>query len=93
LAAQRKDLFGVAGVMLAFGIGTTLPMLIVATLSRRVLLRWRHQMLTAGQVGKVAMGASVLAMGVLILSGVDRLVETRLVQASPAWLTNLTTYF
>lgn len=93
LAAQRKDLLSVAAVMLAFGVGTTIPMGLVAMVSRQALLRLRQRALTLGQIGKVAMGTSALAVGVLILSGADRYVETRLVQASPAWLTDVTTYF
>jgi cytochrome c-type biogenesis protein len=93
LAAQRKDLLEVAAVMLVFGIGTTLPMLAVAAVSRNVLLRWRQRMLMAGRFGKVAMGVSLLTLGVVILSGADRYVETRLVQASPQWLIDLTTQF
>jgi len=93
LAAQRKDLASVAAVMLAFGLGTTLPMLTIALLTRQGLLRWRGRMLTAGRVGKATMGMSALAVGVLILTGADRSLEAHLVSASPAWLTNLTTHF
>jgi cytochrome c-type biogenesis protein len=93
LAAQRKDLASVAAVMFAFGVGTTLPMLAVAVLSRTALLRWRQRMLSAGHLGKVAMGLSAIAVGAMILTGVDRRVETTLVSASPAWLTDLTTQF
>jgi len=93
LAAQRKDLWSVATVMFAFGVGTTLPMLLVASLTRRGLLRWRQRMLDGGRLGKVAMGVSTLAISLLILTGTDRSVEAILVNASPAWLTNLTTRF
>ena len=92
LAAQGKDLASVAAVMSAFGIGTTLPLLAVAALSRRAS-RWRGGMLAAGQAGKVVMGAGALAVAALILTGADRGVETALVNASPAWLTDLTTAF
>jgi cytochrome c-type biogenesis protein len=93
LAAQRKDLGSVATVMFAFGVGTTLPMLLVASLTRQGLLRWRERMMNAGRLGKVAVGVSALAVGALILTGADRRVEASLVSASPAWLTNLTTRF
>jgi cytochrome c-type biogenesis protein len=93
LAAQRKDLASVAAVVFAFGVGTTLPMLAVAVLSRTALLRWRQRILSAGHLGKVAMGVSAIAVGAMILTGVDRRVETTLVSASPAWLTDLTTQF
>lgn len=93
LAAQRKDLTTVAAVMFAFGLGTTLPILIVAALSRRPLLRWRQRILLSGHIGKMALGLSALAVGGIILAGVERRVETALVSASPPWLTDLTTRF
>jgi cytochrome c-type biogenesis protein len=93
LAAQDKDIGAIALVMLAFGIGSTLPMLIVALLSRQALLRWRGQLLAAGHLGKVALSVSALAIGGLVLTGADRGVEAALVKASPAWLTDLTTEF
>jgi len=93
LAAQRKDLASVAAVMFAFGVGTTLPMLAVAMLSRTALSRWRQRVLSAGHFGKAAMGLSAIAVGAMILTGVDRRVETTLVGASPAWVTDLTTQF
>ena len=39
------------------------------------------------------MGVVLVAIGVLILSGLDKRVEAILVEASPAWLTELTTRF
>ena len=93
LAAQRKDLGSVAAVMLAFGAGTTLPILMVASLSRQALMRWRSRMLSAGHLGKVAMGVSALMVGAVILTGADRSMEATLVSVSPAWLTDLTTRF
>ena len=93
LAAQRKDLGGVAAVMFAFGAGTTLPMLAVAVLSRTALQRWRQRLLSAGHLGKVAMGLSAVAVGAMILTGADRAIETAVVNVSPAWLTDLTTQF
>ncbi len=93
LAAQRKDLGGVAAVMFAFGLGTTLPMLAVAVLSRTALQRWRQRMLSAGHLGKVVMGLSAVAVGAMILTGVDHAIETAVVNVSPAWLTDLTTQF
>jgi cytochrome c-type biogenesis protein len=93
LAAQGQDLPNVAAVMFAFGIGSTLPMLAVATLSRAALKRRRKQMLYTGQMGKIAMGLSALTVSALILTGFDRSIEAGLVGISPAWLTDLTTHF
>ena len=93
LAAQGKNLGAVAATMFAFGIGAAVPLLALGLLSREALLRWRDRMLTAGQRGKYALGAVLLATGVLIVSGLDKTAEAMLVEASPAWLTNLTTRF
>ncbi len=50
-------------------------------------------MMGAGKAGKRLLGATVLAMSVLILIGADHSVEASLVAASPPWLTRLTTQF
>jgi cytochrome c biogenesis protein CcdA len=93
LAAQGKDLAGVAVVMVAFAAGTALPLLLIGSLSRATLRRWQNRMAGAGQWGKHALGATVLAVALLILTGADHQVETYLVDVSPAWLTDLTTRF
>ncbi|MEW6449477.1 MAG: cytochrome c biogenesis CcdA family protein [Pseudomonadota bacterium] len=93
LAARSENLLGVAATMLAFGIGAALPLLAIGMMSREALLRWRSRLLAAGSGGKIAMGVLLVAVGVLILTGLDKRLETVLVEASPAWLTELTTRF
>ena len=93
LAAQGRDLGSVALVMMAFGLGTAVPLVIVGMLSREALIRWRGRMMSGGAVGKYLLGGGALAVAVLILTGADRAVEAFLVTASPAWLTDLTTRF
>lgn len=93
LAARQTALAGVAAVMFAFGVGSTLPMLAVAGLSRAGLRRWRPGLLSAGRYGKATMGVCALLVGLAVLSGLDRRLETVLVAASPPWLTDLTTAF
>jgi cytochrome c biogenesis protein CcdA len=93
LAAQGRDLGGVAAVMAAFGLGTALPLALAGLASRRLLLRWRGGLLRGGAAGRVALGGMALAVAVLILSGLDRHLETAMVAASPGWLTDLTTRY
>jgi len=45
----------------------------------------------AGSGGKMLLGGLLIAIGVLVASGLDKRLETLLVDASPAWLTRLTT--
>jgi cytochrome c biogenesis protein CcdA len=93
LAAQGKDLGSVALTMFAFGVGTALPLLLLGLLSREALMRWRDRLLSAGKTGKIALGLLLVAVGLMIVTGLDKAVETVLVNASPAWLTALTTRF
>jgi len=93
LAARAEDLTWVAITMLAFGIGAALPLLAIGLMSRQTLARWRNRMLAAGKGGKALMGALLVTVGMLILTGLDKRIEAMLVAASPAWLTELTTRF
>ncbi|ARO54150.1 Putative cytochrome biogenesis protein [Methylorubrum extorquens] len=93
LAAQGRDLGTVAVTMLVFGLGAALPLVALGMLSREVLIRWRARMMGVGKGLKLALGVILVATGALILSGYDRALETSLVEASPDWLTALTTRF
>jgi cytochrome c-type biogenesis protein len=93
LAAQGRDLLQVGLAMLAFGIGAALPLLVLGFLSRETLLRWRSRLMSAGHGMKVSLGLLLVAIGVLVLTGLDKAIETVLVDASPQWLTDLTTRF
>jgi cytochrome c-type biogenesis protein len=93
LAAQGKDLAQVTLVMLVFGLGAALPLLIIGTLSRTAMQRWRGRLMEAGKGGKTLLGGLLVAVGLLIVTGLDKRFETLVVQASPAWLTELTTRF
>ncbi len=93
LAARSENLAGVTLTMSAFGLGAALPLLGIGLMSRQALLRWRGRLLAAGSGGKAAMGALLVVIGASILTGLDKRIEAVLVEASPAWLTDLTTRF
>jgi cytochrome c biogenesis protein CcdA len=93
LAAQGQDLLSVAGVMIAFALGTSISLLIVGSLSRAAMMRWRSKMMNAGKMGRLLLGGSAVTVAVLILTGADHALEAVIVAASPVWLTDLTTRF
>lgn len=93
LASQGRDFPQVALVMALFGIGAALPMVIVGTASRRFAQRTRRGLVGIERTGKVALAVLIIALGAIELSGLDRSLEAALVDASPAWLTTLTTRF
>jgi cytochrome c-type biogenesis protein len=90
LAAQGRNLGLVAITMLTFGLGAALPLVLLGLLSREAMTRWRNRLVTAGHGGKVALGALLVGTGFLIVTSLDKAIETFLVNISPAWLTDLT---
>ena len=93
LAAQGENLGLVFLTMLVFGVGAALPLVLIGLASRPALARLRGRLAGAGQAGKLILGSQLLVMGLLIFSGLDRALETWLVDVSPLWLTELTTRY
>jgi cytochrome c-type biogenesis protein len=93
LAAKGEYLGQVALTMLAFGVGAALPLMLLGFVSREAMMRWRGRLMETGSIGKTLLGLLLVAVGVLVATNLDKRLETILVDASPAWLTELTTRF
>ncbi|RTM15309.1 MAG: cytochrome c biogenesis protein CcdA [Bradyrhizobiaceae bacterium] len=93
LAAQGTDLGAVALTMLIFGVGAGLPLMLLGSMSRQFLLRWRGGMSAASKTMKQILGLFLVAIGLLAVTGLDRSFEAELVEISPQWLTDITTRF
>jgi cytochrome c-type biogenesis protein len=93
LAARSDSLGRAAGIMLAFGVGAGLPMAALAYGSQRTLKARRARYASFSRVALPIMGAALVVLGLAILSGADRVVETALTDAMPEWLLGLTTRF
>jgi cytochrome c biogenesis protein CcdA len=93
LASQGAHLPQVVLLMGVFGIGAALPVVGLAYIGRGAMLKMRGKLMQAGKAGKTAMGAIMIALAAMILSGADKPIESWLVDHSPAWLTQLTTRF
>jgi cytochrome c-type biogenesis protein len=93
LASQGRDLPQVTMTMATFGVGAAVPLVLLGLLSRATLMRVRSSLLSAGKRGKGVLGAAIILIGVAIVSGADKRIEAVLVNASPQWLTELTTLF
>jgi len=93
LASQGSQLPQVALLMGVFGIGAALPIVVLAYVSRGAMMQMRGKLMQAGKTGKMLLGAIMMALAVMILSGADKPVESWLVDHSPDWLTQLTTRF
>jgi cytochrome c-type biogenesis protein len=91
LASQGQDLARVTLAMALFGIGAGLPLVLIGLISRQALGKLRGRLLSAGKLGKQVLGGVMLALGLMILSGADKLFEEWVLQVAPEWLVNLTT--
>ena len=93
LASQGSHLPQVALLMGIFGAGAALPVVALAYVSRGAMLKMRGKLMQAGKTGKAVLGAIMVVLAALILTGTDKLIEAWLVDQSPSWLTQLTTRF
>jgi cytochrome c-type biogenesis protein len=90
LAAQRTNLVGASAVIAAFSLGAVLPLLALAYVSRQTLGRRAD---AVARIARPLTGVALVVVGILTLSGGDRLVEARLLDHMPGWLLDLTTRF
>lgn len=93
LAAQGQSLAEVGLLMGLFGVGASLPMVLVGSASRVALARLRGSLATAGRYGRPALGVALVLLGVLLLTHGDRRVEAFALDHTPAWLVALTTRY
>lgn len=91
LAAQGEDLASVAATTFLFAIGAAIPLLLLAMVSQTALRGWAKRLSGSAGWGKLVLGAVLVVIGLLILTGLDKQIEAYLVAISPAWLTALTT--
>lgn len=93
-ALQSETLLKAAIVMSTFGVGASFPLLIVAYGSRELVLgSGRAKVLVASGTGKKIFGVLLLLVGVLLLSGLDKVLETFFLDYAPGWLIDLTSRY
>lgn len=93
MAAQGQNIGQVTGIMLVFGIGAAIPLLLIGLASRGLINRWRDRIMVAQATLRMALGITLVLFGFLVLMGYDRSIAISLEQAAPDWLTRLTTSF
>ena len=92
LAAQG-GLPRAAAIMLFFGIGATLPMLALAYGSRQAIAARRERLARMSRIAMPVMGVMLVAIGLFVLSGLDKQLEGALLDVMPDWLILLTTRY
>jgi len=93
LASQGRQLGEVAVLMMLFGLGAATPLAVIGSLSAGLRRRSRGRLAALAKGSSVMLGGLLLIFGAGILSGIDRRVESLLVDVTPQWLTEFTTRF
>lgn len=91
LAAEAGDVPLAALRMAVFGLGAASILLLLAYGSRAFVARKRERLAWAARIAKPTAGAVFLALGLAMLTGFDKWIETMLLDVTPDWLVNLTT--
>jgi cytochrome c biogenesis protein CcdA len=91
LAAQSDTMLRAALMMIVFGLGAATPVLALAYGTRQAISARRDRLRRVSAAAIPVMGAVLVIVGVLVLTGLDKIIETILTDAMPPWLVNLTT--
>lgn len=76
-------------VMLAYGVGTAAVLVLAGIVSERALSRWRPRLLASGGRGRALLGWMLLSLGLLVLTGLDKHLESLAVDIVPGWVFTL----
>lgn len=93
LAARGEDLGAVALTMFMFGIGAGVPLVLLGFVSREAVGRIRDRLLGAGRLGKAVLGAVLVVIAALVITGFDKTLEAAILDVAPEWLVSLTTRY
>ena len=91
MAAESETMLRAALIMAIFAIGAATPVLALAYGSRHAILARRARLSRISAVAKPIMGTALSAVGIFVLTGLDKIVEASLTNAMPEWLVNVTT--
>ncbi|MDJ0978739.1 MAG: cytochrome c biogenesis protein CcdA [Erythrobacter sp.] len=92
-ASQGQDLASAFLIFLTFGIGVAASILLFAYGSRRALGERGRALRAVAHYAKPIFGAALLAVGLMVLSGLDKVVEIAVLDALPSGLVRFTTAF
>lgn len=93
LSSSGQGLFLAAATMLAFAFGASAALLGLGFVLRGSLKKHNALLKGVSANGRILLGASMLLVGGLVLTGLDEALGRLIVSASPAWVVSLTTRF
>jgi cytochrome c-type biogenesis protein len=84
LAAHTDTLLQAATMMLVFGVGASIPLLLAAYASHATLAS-RGILLQAGSTGKLIFGVALITMAGFVWTGLDKAIEAAVLARLPEW--------
>lgn len=84
LASTGQDLSMAFLVMLSFGVGTALPLVLIGYASGLRLNKWGNSV----RWGKTVLGVTLVGLALVILTGLDRQLEIVALELLPDWATS-----
>lgn len=91
LAAQAGGVPEAGLRMLAFGIGAGAVIALLAYGSRELIRTRRDRLMTLSRSARPIIGGIFVFLGILVLSGLDKVLEVQLIKVAPDWLITVTT--
>jgi len=91
LAGQGESLGSAAVVLAIFGIGAGFPLIVLGTLSQTAMMRFKSKLSVTGKSGKFLLGGLLTVLGLMIITGLDKVFEAWVLNHAPEWLIQLTT--
>ena len=85
LASTGQSMPMAFAVMLSFGVGTAIPLVTLGYFSGKKLKSVKK----SGVFGKYILGATLVFLALMILTGVDRILETWALDILPDWVTSI----
>ncbi len=92
-SSQGQDLFASFLIFLVFGLGVASSILLFAYGSRKALGERRQTLQLFARYGKPLFGAALLVVGLMVVTGFDKMIEIALLDVLPQGLIEFTTRF
>jgi cytochrome c biogenesis protein CcdA len=89
LASQGSDLLHTAIVMLFFGLGASLPLISLGSLTQQPFFQNKAKLVIGAASARSILGGLLIGVGSLILTGLDKSIEIWILDHSPDWLLKL----
>jgi cytochrome c-type biogenesis protein len=89
LASLGQDMMMAFVVMFVFGVGTASVLVVAGLVSGTVLNRVRPGVLEKGARAKKLLGWLLIALGALVLTGIDKILEAWALGILPDWATQI----